>query len=115
MHFPISYFEGYFCHRLGLLPASMEVDFFRLNNVLDVIASRRAIPAEEVLERWLESRKISNSESWRQLVGIPCIMGGLTALCGEFDHQSSGVESTMLQVCSMGEVASFPGGHYPPC
>lgn len=64
------------------------MDFAKLDHVLNRIASQRGLPVEEVLQEWLEWREISDPDDWRQLDGIPCIMGGLTALCGKFCSRS---------------------------
>ncbi|KAG1727244.1 hypothetical protein EDB19DRAFT_1914324 [Suillus lakei] len=62
---------------------SMDADLARLETQLNRIASKHDLSAEDVLEDWLERRKSYDSESWRLLDGLPCIMGGLTALCGK--------------------------------
>lgn len=62
----------------------MDLDYARLDYQLDRIASKRGLPAKKVLEEWLEMCESNEVEDWRQMDGIPCIMGGLTVLCGEF-------------------------------
>ncbi|KAG1898087.1 uncharacterized protein F5891DRAFT_1191390 [Suillus fuscotomentosus] len=69
------------------LLAFLSMDFARLDYELNRIASRHKLPMQKVLEEWLERQESSDPESWRQLDGIPCIMGGLTALCGRLDGQ----------------------------
>ncbi|KAG1843327.1 hypothetical protein F4604DRAFT_1689567 [Suillus subluteus] len=58
----------------------MSMDFARLDYILDRIALHRRWPVERVLEAWLESWQASNTDGWRDLDGIPCVMGGLTVL-----------------------------------
>jgi hypothetical protein len=65
----------------------MDADLARLEIQLNRIASKHDLSAEEVLEEWVERRKHYDSESWRLLDGLPCIMGGLTALCGKSCRQ----------------------------
>ncbi|KAG1885193.1 hypothetical protein F4604DRAFT_1676583 [Suillus subluteus] len=38
------------------------------------------VQAQEVLDKWLERRRIGIPDGWRLLDGIPCIIGGLTGL-----------------------------------
>jgi hypothetical protein len=59
------------------------MNFAGLNYQLDSLASKHGLPPQKVLEEWLETRQSINEEDWRQMEGIPCIMGGLTELCGE--------------------------------
>lgn len=66
----------------------MDADLARLETQLNRIASKHDLSAEDVLEDWLERRKSYDSESWRLLDGLPCIMGGLTALCGKLYRQA---------------------------
>ncbi|KAG1794593.1 uncharacterized protein HD556DRAFT_1442777 [Suillus plorans] len=61
------------------------MDFARLDSVLDCIALQRGVTADTILAGWLERRENGDSERWRQLDGIPCIIGGLTALLGTLD------------------------------
>lgn len=61
------------------------MDFTKLDYILEHIAAQNGLPAETVLERWLERRQVSDPDRWRSLDGIPCIVGGLSALLGEFD------------------------------
>jgi hypothetical protein len=65
-------------------PLTLIMDFSKLEYSLQRIASKHDLPAETVLERWLEQRGVSDPDGWRELDGIPCIVGGLVALLGEF-------------------------------
>lgn len=60
------------------------MDFTKLDYQLEHIASQNGLPAETVLEKWLEKRQVSDPDGWRSLQDIPCIIGGLSALLGEF-------------------------------
>lgn len=70
------------------LLASLLMDFARFDYKLNRIASWHRLPMQKVLEERRERRESSDPESWRQLDGIPCIMGGLTALCSMFYCQA---------------------------
>lgn len=61
------------------------MDFTQLDYVLKHIASWYRVPAQEVLDEWLEKRRVCGPDGWRLLDGIPCIIGGLTALLGKCD------------------------------
>ncbi|KAG1837401.1 hypothetical protein C8R48DRAFT_782721 [Suillus tomentosus] len=56
------------------------MDFSQLDYILEHVASRYKVDAQEVLDKWLEKREVRDPEAWRLLEGIPCIVGGLTAL-----------------------------------
>ncbi|KAG1833294.1 hypothetical protein DFJ58DRAFT_847833 [Suillus subalutaceus] len=58
------------------------MDFARLDSVLSRIALQHGISEETLLAEWLERREVTDSEHWKQLNGIPCIIGGLNALLG---------------------------------
>lgn len=60
------------------------MDFTKLNRLIERIASQHDLPVEMVVERWLERQTVSNLDGWKNLDGIPCIVGGLLALLGEF-------------------------------
>ncbi|KAG1903007.1 uncharacterized protein F5891DRAFT_1185655 [Suillus fuscotomentosus] len=51
------------------------MDFSQLDYILEHMASRYKVDAQEVLDKWLE----------KLLEGIPCIVGGLTALLGTLE------------------------------
>jgi hypothetical protein len=72
----------FFLHKIVHMDFAM--DFARLDSVLDRIALQRGVTADTILAGWLERRENGDSERWRQLDGIPCIIGGLTALLGKF-------------------------------
>ncbi|KAG2115499.1 hypothetical protein DEU56DRAFT_919410 [Suillus clintonianus] len=61
------------------------MDFTQLDCVLERIASRHRVQAQEVLDKWLERRRIGIPDGWRLLDGIPCIIGGLTGLLGPLE------------------------------
>ncbi|KAG0695222.1 hypothetical protein DFH29DRAFT_1005651 [Suillus ampliporus] len=61
------------------------MDFAQLDYVLEHIASRHRVEAQEVLDKWLERRRVHDPDRWRLLDGIPCIVGGLTALLGPLE------------------------------
>ncbi|KAG1850442.1 hypothetical protein F4604DRAFT_1934459 [Suillus subluteus] len=61
------------------------MDLTQLDHVLERLASRYKVDAQEVLDKWLESRQVRDPEGWRLLDGIPCIIGGLTALLGTLE------------------------------
>ncbi|KAG1745516.1 uncharacterized protein EDB91DRAFT_1246393 [Suillus paluster] len=63
------------------------MDFAKLDDILEHIASQHRLPAREVLDRWLETRQVHVPNGWRLLNGIPCIIGGLTALLGTLEGQ----------------------------
>jgi hypothetical protein len=72
----------------ALLPLKLTVhcllmDFTQLDSILQRVSSRYKVDEQEVLDKWMEKREVRDPESWRQLEGIPCIAGGLTALLGE--------------------------------
>ncbi|KAG2120937.1 uncharacterized protein F5147DRAFT_647315 [Suillus discolor] len=48
---------------------------------------KHGLPTQKVSEEWLEMCKSNDAEDRRQMDGIPCIMGGLTALCGRLDRR----------------------------
>ncbi|KAG2336111.1 hypothetical protein BDR05DRAFT_1006160 [Suillus weaverae] len=56
------------------------MDLTQLDHILERLASRYKVDAQEVLDKWLESRQVRDPEGWRLLDGIPCIIGGLTVL-----------------------------------
>ncbi|KAG1745413.1 uncharacterized protein EDB91DRAFT_1080333 [Suillus paluster] len=56
------------------------MDFAKLDDILERITSQHRLPVQEVLDRWLEMRRVCVPDGWRLLDGIPCIIGGLTAL-----------------------------------
>ncbi|KAG2053170.1 hypothetical protein BDR06DRAFT_1008818 [Suillus hirtellus] len=58
------------------------MDFSQLDYILERVASRYKVDAQEVLDKWLEKQEVHDPEAWRLLKGIPCIVGGLTALLG---------------------------------
>ncbi|KAG1856732.1 hypothetical protein F4604DRAFT_1931721 [Suillus subluteus] len=61
------------------------MDFARLDTLLNRIALQRGVPSETLLAEWLERREDTDLEDWKQLSGIPCIIGGLNALLGMLD------------------------------
>ncbi|KAG1851786.1 hypothetical protein C8R48DRAFT_777740 [Suillus tomentosus] len=61
------------------------MDFTQLDYMLERMASRYKVDAQEVLDKWLEKREVRDPEGWRLLEGIPCIVGGLTALLGTLE------------------------------
>ncbi|KAG1719197.1 uncharacterized protein EDB91DRAFT_1257842 [Suillus paluster] len=61
------------------------MDFSKLDYALECIALQHKLPAQEVLDRWLERQQASVPDRWRFLDGIPCIIGGLIALLGTLE------------------------------
>ncbi|KAG2096302.1 uncharacterized protein F5147DRAFT_778351 [Suillus discolor] len=61
------------------------MDFSQLDYILERVASRYKVDAQEVLDKWLEKREVRDPEGWRLLKGMPCIVGGLTALFGTLE------------------------------
>ncbi|KAG1818702.1 uncharacterized protein BJ212DRAFT_1298752 [Suillus subaureus] len=72
---------------LSKVSLSMDADLARLEIQLNHITSKHDLSVEEVLEEWVERQKSYDSESWRLLDGLPCIMGSLTTLCGNLSGQ----------------------------
>lgn len=73
----------------SLLTTTM--DFAKLDRLVNQIGSQRGWTNEMVLDEWLGKRSKTDHddpESWREDEGIPCIKGGLTALCGKSDNLS---------------------------
>lgn len=65
------------------LLSSPYMDFTQLDSILQHVSSCYKVDEQEVLDKWMEKREVRDPEGWRQLEGIPCIAGGLTALHSE--------------------------------
>ncbi|KAG1718270.1 uncharacterized protein EDB91DRAFT_1258701 [Suillus paluster] len=70
---------------LSMFKFLQSMDFSKLNYALERIALQHKLPAQEVLDRWLERQQASVPDRWRFLDGIPCIIGGLIALLGTLE------------------------------
>jgi hypothetical protein len=73
------------------------MDLTQLDHILERLASRYKLDAQEVLDKWLESRQVRDPEGWKLLDGIPCIIGGLTALLGKCHSHHSIEQLSILQ------------------
>ncbi|KAG1725302.1 hypothetical protein EDB19DRAFT_1915115 [Suillus lakei] len=62
------------------------MDFMKFDHSLQHFASWHHSPVEMMLERWLERwGEMNYPNTWRELDGIPCIVGGLAALLGKIE------------------------------
>ncbi|KIK34566.1 hypothetical protein CY34DRAFT_17626 [Suillus luteus UH-Slu-Lm8-n1] len=60
--------------------------FAKLDHSLQHIVLQHNLPVETMFERWLKKRGETNDpDAWRELDGIPCIVGGLAVLLGKLE------------------------------
>jgi hypothetical protein len=79
-----------------------------------ILASHYKVDTQEVLDKWLEKQQVHDPEGWRLLDGIPCIVGGFTALLGKCQSDHSIGQLNILQGPSKDEGETSHGRHYLP-